>query len=99
VQLVKHAFGLRTQAHKRGKVPILAYVYAEPESWPDGKPVSSDKRDQHAEEVRCFARLVDGAEVRFMHFTYRALLATFSASTSRDVRHHADKVRERFDVI
>jgi hypothetical protein len=34
-QLVKHAFGLRTQAHERRKIAILLYLYAEPKTWPE----------------------------------------------------------------
>jgi hypothetical protein len=37
-QLVKHAFGLRTQAQKRGKVGSLMYLYGEPRTYPDGVP-------------------------------------------------------------
>ena len=37
-QLVKHAFGLRTQAQRASgttnKKPILVYLYAEPAAWP-----------------------------------------------------------------
>jgi hypothetical protein len=47
-QLVKHAFGLRTEATRRGKTPArteatrrkktpaLMYLYAQPKAWPDG---------------------------------------------------------------
>ena len=42
-QLVKHAFGLRTAVHHKkhflGKLPALLYLYAEPERWPDGRPI------------------------------------------------------------
>jgi restriction endonuclease-like protein len=99
VQLVKHAFGLRTQAHARGKAPVLAYAYAEPKAWPPPtvNPISDDARTQHAEEVRWFARMVGGAEVRFMSFTYVELLATFASAPSQGVRDHAKLVCGRFD--
>jgi hypothetical protein len=44
-QLVKHAFRLRTAVHRDrrfvGKHPVLLYLYAEPERWPDGRLLSS----------------------------------------------------------
>jgi len=99
VQLVKHAFGLRTQAKARGKAPVLAYVYAEPKAWPlpAGRAISSEARAQHAEEVRWFARMAAGAEVLFVSFTYSELLAAFSGSLVADVREHSALVRGAFD--
>ena len=47
-QLFKHAFALRTEVHRRRQCdslnPILFYLYAEPDNWPDGKPVAKDKK-------------------------------------------------------
>lgn len=99
VQLVKHAFGLRTQGHARGKAPVLAYAYAEPTAWPlpGGKAIPALDRAHHAEEVRWFARMAAGAEVRFIAFTYRDLLDAFAASALKDVREHGAIIRERFD--
>lgn len=99
VQLVKHAFALRTQAKAKGKAPVLAYLYAEPKAWPPpaAKAIPSEARAQHAEEVRWFARMVTGTEVRFMSFTYRELLAAYSEATVADVREHAALVRSAFD--
>jgi hypothetical protein len=61
-QLVKHAFGLRTRVHRkeqwRGKRPVLVYVYAEPERWPDGRPIRA--------EVGRFAETVADDEVLSM---------------------------------
>ena len=39
-QLVKHAFGVRTQANKRGKRATLIYLYAEPKNYPNGEAVN-----------------------------------------------------------
>ena len=49
-QLVKHAFGLRTTAHKyeQPKHPVLVYVYAEPAKAPDGWRPDSWQRHQGA---------------------------------------------------
>jgi ATP-dependent Zn protease len=45
-----------------------------------------------------FARMVAGAEVRFLHFTYSDLLETFVTSHSQDVRDHAERLRARFAI-
>lgn len=105
-QLVKHAFGLRTQALKKanggrkGKKPVLGYLYAEPKAWPGdaGRTISGEARMEHADEVHSFARMVSGAEVKFIHFTYDELLRGFDASPLQDVRDHASRLRERFNI-
>ena len=38
-QLVKHAFGLRTEGQKTGRQAVLCYLYAEPRAFPDGRPI------------------------------------------------------------
>jgi hypothetical protein len=98
VQLVKHAFGIRTQAEKQGLRPILMYLYAQPSGWPGGPPISEADHSRHLREIRDFARRVDGAEVEFSHCSYRRLLAAFAASKVPEVRQHANAIRERFDV-
>jgi hypothetical protein len=99
-QLVKHAFGLRTQARKRVLRPVLVYLHAQPTRWPgvDGKVIAAEAHAEHAEEVRCFARMVAGGEVPFLHFTYNELLRTFDTSLLQHVRDHAVRLRERFDI-
>jgi hypothetical protein len=68
-QLVKHAFGLRTAVHHKkhfvGKLPALLYLYAEPERWPDGRPISIAEIEAHRVEIRRFAEAVTGDEVVF----------------------------------
>jgi hypothetical protein len=59
-QLVKHAFGLRTLAHKRGeepqKRPVLMYLFAEPGAWPDGRVVPPAHFERHRAEIEQFTR-------------------------------------------
>jgi hypothetical protein len=98
VQLVKHGFGIRTQAHRRHKQALLVYLYAEPKAWPDGRLVPADQHDQHAEEARCFARLVEGAEVGLALCSYRRLLAAMLSSPAEEVRAHAAAIGGTFDV-
>lgn len=72
VQLVKHAFGLVTEARRLGRAPVLLYLYAEPEE-AEGALLRA-----HREEVETFAEAVAGAEVAFRAISYRAWLATWT---------------------
>ena len=76
-QLVKHGFGLRTAVHHKkqfsGKLPVLLYLYAEPERWPDGRPIPRADIEAHRVEIRKFAEAVAGDEVVFQACSYREL--------------------------
>jgi hypothetical protein len=96
VQLVKHAFGIRTEAHKTYKPAILLYLYAEPETWPDGRAIPAEALEMHRSEVLDFEERVAGAEVSFSAITYGALLESFSKSPYPDIRDHAELVKEVF---
>ena len=100
-QLVKHAFALRTQASSGGKFeglkPVLFYLFAEPDIWPrDDKPIDSEAKAAHREEIRKFAASVDGDEVRFVACSYRELLATWEQNEDPRIREHARAVVIRF---
>ncbi|MEQ8354638.1 MAG: hypothetical protein RH942_03800 [Kiloniellaceae bacterium] len=99
-QLVKHAFGLRTavqrEGQRQGKRPILYYLFAEPERWPDGRPIPETACKNHRAEIERFAKLVAGDEVGFRACSYRELLAEWSEVGGDDVRRHTIAVRERF---
>ena len=100
-QLVKHAFALRTEVHRDGehkdRKPILFYLYAEPERWPEsGTPVDKSKQAKHTEEIKEFANAVAGDEVRFISCTYRELLAAWKRDEKREIRAHAEALTERF---
>ena len=99
VQLVKHAFGIRTQAHKRRLNGILVYLYAEPTRWPkkNGRPISAAIRREHADEAKKFANTVAGSEVAVLTCTYREFLAAMRSSPFSDVRVHAEAVKKRFN--
>jgi hypothetical protein len=96
VQLVKHAFGLRTEAQLKKKSPVLVYLYAEPAVWPDGRSIPASSLKLHAQEASEFAHRVEGAEVIFRTCTYRNLLETFLRSASTDVSEHGRSIRETF---
>ncbi len=100
-QLVKHALALwtRTRPGKKyaGLRPILFYIYAEPDFFPNsGKPVDKAAKDRHREEVAAFARKVEGDEVKFVHCTYRELLARWRRHTAPEIRAHAEAVTRCF---
>jgi hypothetical protein len=74
VQLVKHAYGLKTQSVKRARGAVLVYLYAEPAEWANGKPVSPDAIARHRAEVADFARAVRGDDVTFMALRWADLV-------------------------
>ena len=106
-QLVKHAFALRTEVHRRGSAyrdlsPILFYVYAEPDFWPktgwpkSGAPVGDAEKAAHRDEIARFAAEVADDEVAFAACSYRRLLDGWSRHRDPAVRDHAEAVRSRF---
>jgi hypothetical protein len=100
-QLVKHAFALRTAVHRnarwRGKRPVLYYIHAEPERWPDGDAIAPEERMQHRQEIRQFAHAVEGDEVLFRYCSYKEWLGEWSLSSEELVRDHGIRVASRFD--
>jgi hypothetical protein len=98
IQLVKHAFGIRTRADSCGKRPILFYLYAEPNAWPDGRLIGSAALQRHTAEIAEFARWVKGAEVRFASCSYRDLLAAFRTAILADVNSHARALADKFSI-
>jgi len=99
-QLVKHAFALRTAVHREkqflGKQPVLLYLYAEPERWPDGRPIPRADIEAHRVEIRSFAEAVTGDEVVFHACSYRELLSAWTASCRELARAHAAAIVTRF---
>jgi hypothetical protein len=93
-QLVKHAFGLRSQANKRGLIPYLLYLYAEPTAYPNGRFIAAADNAAHREEIRQFAAAVKGDEVRFMSMSYDELLT--ACEKYEGLRFHASQIRQHF---
>jgi hypothetical protein len=92
VQLVKHAFGIRTQAAKSKRQAALVYVYGEACAWPDSKKINEADIRRHREEVSRFSDMVSGAEVKFSALSYRELMNIFAASPHVLLREHASLV-------
>ena len=90
-QLVKHAFGLITQARRSGKVPVLLYLFAEPKI--RGKlTIQTAAHDRHRAEIADFSERVHGSGVTFVSSSYREWLATWSGAAAG----HAAAVLDAF---
>jgi hypothetical protein len=101
-QLVKHAFGLRTELHRRQaagrKQAVLLYLYAEPQAWPGGRLISRAEHISHRAEIARFAEMVANDEVVFCACSYGDLLAKWSASPDSAVRAHAAALSALFHL-
>ncbi len=98
-QLIKHAFGLRSEVNGRrrfaGKRAYLVYLYAEPSSWPDGRPIEAAVHARHNDEISRFGARVAGDEVTFSSLRYSDLLAAWKRAGG-PIAQHAIRVEERF---
>jgi hypothetical protein len=93
-QLIKHAFGLVTEARRRQLKPALVYLYAEPPPRP-GRTIDPAMFELHRQEIARFADFVAGAEVTFAAVSYRSWLASWPSDG--DVAAHGRNVLARFD--
>ena len=97
VQLVKHAYGLRTQSVKRGLGAVLVYLHAAPTAWASGKAVAQDAIALHEAEITDFARAVKGDAVTFVPLRWADLLAQWSGLPL--LADHAAAIRGRFGPL
>jgi hypothetical protein len=88
-QLVKHAFGLVTDARRHERKPALFYLYAEPEQ------VRERDLKRHRREIAAFAEAVAAAEVSFSAASYRDWLTGWQ-ECGPDVSSHGRAIVERF---
>ncbi len=95
-QLVKHAFGPRTEAQRKGVRATLCYVYAEPKALPDGSPLSPADVFAHRQELNAFTREVAApvSEVHFCSYSYTELMAHWVSHP--DLRDHVSALIARF---
>ena len=98
VQLVKHAFGLRTQAQKTGRQAVLCYLYAEPRAFADGRTISDGAIQAHRDEVDSFAADVstDVTDVAFCSLSYAQLLRYWALQPG--LANHTAVLSARFDL-
>jgi hypothetical protein len=97
VQLVKHAYGLRTQSVKRGLGAVLVYLHASPAAWANGKPVSPEAIARHQAEIADFARAVKGDDVTFIALRWADLLADWAKMPA--MADHAAAITARFGPL
>jgi hypothetical protein len=97
VQLVKHAYALRTQSLKRGFGAVLVYLHAAPATWANGKPVSRDAIARHQAEIADFSRAVKGDDVTFIALRWADLLADWAKAPA--VAPHAAAINARFGPL
>ena len=88
-QLVKHAFGLVTEGHRKAKQPYLVYLFAEPAEYA-GHTIDDATRQSHRSEITRFAAAVKGAEVGFGAISYREWLDSWPDLDSELARHRAE---------
>jgi len=93
-QLVKHAFGLVTDARRKRKTPALIYIFAEPEVL-KARKISQSAKERHRLEIASFAEAVKGATVKFHAVSYREWFATWP-SLPDAVSEHRDTVLQNF---
>jgi hypothetical protein len=92
-QLVKHAFGLVTDARRKRKAAVLVYLYAEPRAL-DGKALSG-KFAPHRAEVAQFTEAVAEAAVAFHALSYGDWLSSWPQHGA--VAEHGKAIVARFD--
>jgi hypothetical protein len=101
-QIIKHAFALRTEVqpgrNSQGKRPILYYLYAEPATWPDQRPVDAGMIHEHRNEIALFSHAVRNDEVIFIACSYRELLQSWVQSEIVLLKQHAKAVADHFSI-
>lgn len=98
VQLVKHAYGLRSEGQRRQLRPVLLYLYAEPTSFANGRPVDPTRIAAHRADTDLFGESVEGDEVAFLAVSWADMLASWSRG-KMPVAQHAARVAEQFGPL
>jgi hypothetical protein len=98
VELVKAAYGLRTEAHRRKLKPVLMYLYAEPAAFANGRAVSQDQISAHRADMKLFSESVEGDEVEFLPMHWADMLALWGRG-KMPLAEHAARVAERFGPL
>jgi hypothetical protein len=92
VQLVKHAFGLITEAVRSKKMPMLVYLYAEPSKW------DTALIQVHRQEVERFRGAVEGAAVRFVSVRWKDWLSLWASLPNETIAAHGRTLSAEFKV-
>ena len=97
VQLIKQAYGLHTQSEKRGTGAVMVYLYAEPATWANAKPVDPARIARHRHELADFAARVQGDSVTFAALRWTDLLEQWAAMPP--LAAHAAALTARFGPL
>lgn len=97
VQLVKHAYALRTQSVKRGLGAVLVYLHAAPAAWANGKALSPEAIARHEAEIADFSLAVKGDAVTFVALRWADLLAGWKKVPALNA--HASAISARFGPL
>ena len=95
-QLVKHALGLLSEGQRKGKRPVLVYLFAEPKAL-GGRPIQPSAISAHREEVQLFAECVAGSEVAFHSVSYGDWLTRWIMSDA-EIADHGCRLLTAFDL-
>ena len=93
VQLVKHAFGLVTDARRLRRRPALVYLFAEPPKRGETIIPQQDIR-AHRAEIERFRSCIESAEVAFAACSYREWIGTWESPA---VTTHGEALLQRFN--
>lgn len=96
-QLIKHALGLAAEADRSGLEPVLIYLHAAPQHWPDGRDVPTSQKIAHFAEIDTFNAAVAGDRVVFLPMSYRELLESWRRLGDQNTAH-ADAILTAFDL-
>lgn len=96
-QLVKAAYGLKNQAHRRARGAVLVYLHAAPVLWSNGKPVDPQAIRRHTAEIRDLAARLKGQDVTFTPLRWSDLVAQWSATPA--LYPHAAAITARFGAL
>ena len=96
-QLIKHALGLAAEAERSVLKPVLIYLHAAPERWPDGRAVQPSQKIAHLAEINKFNAAVAGDRVVFLPMSYRTMLECWQQLGGRTA-DHADAIVNAFDL-
>ena len=98
VELVKDAYGLRTEALRRRLRPVLLYLYAEPATWATGRAVDPAKIEAHRTDIELFSESVAEDEVSFAAMTWAEMLTLWGRG-KMPVAQHGARVAARFGPL
>lgn len=93
-QLVAHSLGIKTQAKKKGKKPVLVYIHCNKPLHAPVK-VTHEAISSHQSEIDEFARNVFGNEVLFVSTSYSEWIDRFTD----EIHSHGKNLNSAYNLI